>query len=173
MHERLAKIRGVTVSNQVIKTLEDRGWIEVIGHKDVVGRPSLLATTRQFLDDLGLRSLEELPALADAASAQAAAALLDQRAIEFGAAALEAAPSAGESAPVPNEVLLLSEAAPSDAAPSDAAPPVEASSAEPPPTDPVTPSHETPADDARLVADEAPATPASPESSEGNSLEQR
>lgn len=57
-------IRGVTVSSQIIKTLEDRGWIEVIGHRDGPGRPGLLGTTRQFLDDLGLRALDELPALA-------------------------------------------------------------------------------------------------------------
>lgn len=56
-------IRGVTVSSQVIKTLEERGWIDVVGHRDVPGRPALLATTRQLLDDLGLRSLEELPQL--------------------------------------------------------------------------------------------------------------
>lgn len=56
-------IRGVTVSSQIIKTLEDRGWIEVIGHRDGPGRPGLLGTTRQFLDDLGLRALDELPAL--------------------------------------------------------------------------------------------------------------
>lgn len=56
-------IRGVTVSSQIIKTLEDRGWIEVIGHRDGPGRPGLLGTTKQFLDDLGLRSLDELPAI--------------------------------------------------------------------------------------------------------------
>lgn len=56
-------IRGVTVSSQVIKTLEQRGWIDVVGHRDVPGRPALLATTRQLLDDLGLLSLEELPQL--------------------------------------------------------------------------------------------------------------
>lgn len=56
-------IRGVTVSSQIVKTLEDRGWIEVIGHRDGPGRPSLLGTTKQFLDDLGLRALDELPAL--------------------------------------------------------------------------------------------------------------
>lgn len=63
-------IRGVTVSTQVIKTLEERGWIETVGHREVPGRPALLATTRAFLDDLGLRSLQELPPLAngDAAS---------------------------------------------------------------------------------------------------------
>ncbi len=56
-------IRGVAVNSQTIKLLEDRGWVDVIGHRDVPGRPALLATTRQFLDDLGLASLEELPAL--------------------------------------------------------------------------------------------------------------
>ncbi|MFA7680847.1 MAG: SMC-Scp complex subunit ScpB, partial [Pigmentiphaga sp.] len=56
-------IRGVTVSTQVVKALEDRDWIEVIGHREAPGRPALFATTRAFLDDLGLRSLDELPAL--------------------------------------------------------------------------------------------------------------
>ena len=56
-------IRGVTVSTNVVKTLEDRGWIEVIGHREAPGRPALFATTKIFLDDLGLRSLEELPIL--------------------------------------------------------------------------------------------------------------
>ncbi|HEX7639873.1 MAG TPA: SMC-Scp complex subunit ScpB, partial [Burkholderiaceae bacterium] len=56
-------IRGVVVGSQIIKQLEDRGWVEVIGHRDAPGRPSLFATTRQFLDDLGLNSLDQLPAL--------------------------------------------------------------------------------------------------------------
>lgn len=56
-------IRGVTVNSLTIKQLEDRGWIEVIGHRDTVGRPALFATTRQFLDDLGLSSLDQLPVL--------------------------------------------------------------------------------------------------------------
>lgn len=54
-------IRGVTVNSLTIKQLEDRGWIEVIGHRETVGRPSLFATTRQFLDDMGLASLDQLP----------------------------------------------------------------------------------------------------------------
>jgi segregation and condensation protein B len=54
-------IRGVTVNSALIKQLEDRGWVEVIGYRDTVGRPALLATTRQFLDDLGLHSLDQLP----------------------------------------------------------------------------------------------------------------
>jgi len=56
-------IRGVTVSTNVIKSLEARGWIDTVGYRDVPGRPGLYATTRRFLDDLGLRSLQELPPL--------------------------------------------------------------------------------------------------------------
>jgi segregation and condensation protein B len=56
-------IRGVTVSSQIIRTLEERSWIEVLGHRDAPGRPALFGTTKQFLDDLGLRSLDELPAV--------------------------------------------------------------------------------------------------------------
>jgi len=58
-------IRGVTINTTVIKQLEDRGWVEVIGHRETVGRPGLYATTRQFLDDLGLTSLDQLPTLQD------------------------------------------------------------------------------------------------------------
>ena len=64
-------IRGVTVNTQLIKQLEDRGWVEVIGHREIVGRPGLYATTRQFLDDLGLESLDQLPVL-ESPSEQAA-----------------------------------------------------------------------------------------------------
>lgn len=56
-------IRGVVVNSALLKQLEERGWIEVIGHRDTVGRPALLATTRQFLDDLGLQSLDQLPTI--------------------------------------------------------------------------------------------------------------
>lgn len=59
----IEEIRGVMVSPQVIKTLEERGWIESIGHRETPGRPALFATTKAFLDDLGLRSLDELPPL--------------------------------------------------------------------------------------------------------------
>jgi segregation and condensation protein B len=58
-------IRGVAVSTNVIKTLEDRQWIEVVGHRETPGRPALYATTKTFLDDLGLTSVAELPPLAD------------------------------------------------------------------------------------------------------------
>ena len=56
-------IRGVTVASQIIKQLEDRGWVEAIGYRESPGRPALLATTKQFLDDLGFASLEQLPLL--------------------------------------------------------------------------------------------------------------
>ena len=68
-------IRGVVVSSQIMKQLEDRGWIEAIGHRDGPGRPSLYATTRQFLDDLGLDSLDKLPALDGATTPQMLASL--------------------------------------------------------------------------------------------------
>src|SRR5688572_6455761 len=60
-------VRGVVVSTQIIQTLEARGWIDVVGHRETPGRPALYATTRKFLDDLGLRSLQELPPLEEIA----------------------------------------------------------------------------------------------------------
>jgi len=68
-------IRGVSVSSQIVRALEERGWIETIGHRDAPGRPALLGTTRQFLDDLGLRALDELPPLASAQMTEAFAGL--------------------------------------------------------------------------------------------------
>ena len=59
----IEEIRGVTVSSQIIRTLEERGWIETVGHRDVPGRPALYATTKRFLSDLNLRALSELPPL--------------------------------------------------------------------------------------------------------------
>ena len=61
----IEEIRGVTVSPNILKTLETRGWIDSVGHRETPGRPELFATTRRFLDDLGLRSLTELPALTE------------------------------------------------------------------------------------------------------------
>ena len=74
-------IRGVTINSLLLKQLEDRGWVEVIGHRETVGRPALYATTRQFLDDLGVESLDQLPARE---SVPDQLAMLDQ--IEFGTA---------------------------------------------------------------------------------------
>ena len=78
-------IRGVTVSSPIVKQLEDRGWIEAIGYREAPGRPALYATTRQFLDDLGLASLDQLPPISgtDAASAMMA---LERTAPIFGEA---------------------------------------------------------------------------------------
>ena len=74
-------IRGVTVNSLIIKQLEDRGWVEVIGHRESAGRPALLATTRQFLDDLGLASLEQLPLLDTPAQQARARAAMEQGAL--------------------------------------------------------------------------------------------
>ncbi len=90
-------IRGVTINSLLLKQLEDRGWVEVIGHRETVGRPGLYATTRQFLDDLGVESLDQLPAM-DSNDGQAS--MLEQ--IEFGLAG----PASGEQA------LALEEAVP-------------------------------------------------------------
>jgi segregation and condensation protein B len=79
-------IRGVTINSMILKQLEDRGWVEVIGHRETVGRPALYATTRQFLDDLGVESLDQLPVMDSSA---APVLMLDQ--IEFGLASAESA----------------------------------------------------------------------------------
>lgn len=63
----IEEIRGVAVSSQIIRTLEERGWIETVGHRDVPGRPALYATSKRFLADLNLRSLSELPPLPEVA----------------------------------------------------------------------------------------------------------
>jgi len=78
----IEEIRGVAVSSNVMKQLEDRGWVEVIGHKETVGRPGLYATTKQFLDDLSLTNLQSLPILEDSAP-MAAAEQLGQAVMEF------------------------------------------------------------------------------------------
>ena len=74
-------IRGVTINSLILKQLEDRGWIEVIGHRETVGRPALFATTRQFLDDLGLASLDQLPPLDSSDVQESALGRLDFEAL--------------------------------------------------------------------------------------------
>ena len=88
-------IRGVTVNSLIIKQLEDRGWIEVIGHRETVGRPALFATTRQFLDDLGLQSLDQLPMLEETQAQQSLFKALD------GEEGAEAPAVEGQAAEVP------------------------------------------------------------------------
>ncbi len=91
----IEEIRGVAVSSNVMKQLEDRGWVEVIGHKETIGRPGLYATTKQFLDDLSLTNLQSLPLLEDAAP-MAAAEHIGQAVIEFDSANNVAAEEASD-----------------------------------------------------------------------------
>ena len=112
-------IRGVAVSAQIIQSLENRGWIDAVGHREAPGRPALYATTKTFLDDLGLRSLQELPPLEEVARTlqlepapnqqEQAAEVLD--AVSHGQAGEEPAPAGGEEAELA--------AAPADQAPAD------------------------------------------------------
>lgn len=100
-------IRGVTISSNILKQLEDRGWVEVIGHRETVGRPGLYATTRQFLDDLGLASLDALPPLEAADLPQDMLGLLDFGEATDGALAVPEAEAPAQT--VPAEVLTRSE----------------------------------------------------------------
>jgi segregation and condensation protein B len=111
----IEEIRGVTVSSQTIKLLEDRGWIEAIGHRDVPGRPALFATTRQFLDDLGLTSLDQLPPLQQMAKDSIQGGMLpEMQAFEAGMQeSLDRMPSdVAEVAPVPDVVEVSYNASP-------------------------------------------------------------
>jgi segregation and condensation protein B len=101
-------IRGVTINSLIIKQLEDRGWIEVIGHRETVGRPALFATTRQFLDDLGLASLDQLPPL-EASEIQESA--LDRLDFEALSSSLQPEPAAETDE---KEILSLPESAASN-----------------------------------------------------------
>ena len=87
-------IRGVQVGSNIVKQLEDRGWVEAIGYRESPGRPALLATTKAFLDDLGLQSLDQLPALdgIDGLSASLVAPEADATEPSQAALALESAP---------------------------------------------------------------------------------
>lgn len=118
-------IRGVTVASQIIKQLEDRGWVEAIGYRESPGRPALFATTKQFLDDLGLASLEQLPlldgglgdgaVLAEALAAQPT--LLDPQA----SLGLEADAQANAPTDAPTDAQIDADVAAQAEAPADAA----------------------------------------------------
>lgn len=172
-------IRGVTVASQIIKQLEDRGWIEAIGFREAPGRPALFATTRQFLDDLGVASLEQLPAIERGAGGDAlagalagesaqlelqAALALDERSAQ---APDDAAADHGDSAEPPtasadaDSVAVAEPAATSDpsSAPADAAansePAVERVPGAPPDASSSAPAPESP----EPAADAAPMEP--------------
>ena len=89
-------IRGVAVSTNIVKTLLEREWVRVVGQRDVPGRPSLYATTRQFLDYFGLRSLDELPTLAELKDMESLDGELVLEPPAEGAEAVAGAPSAAE-----------------------------------------------------------------------------
>jgi segregation and condensation protein B len=121
----IEEIRGVTVNSQTIKMLEERGWIETIGHRDVPGRPALFASTKQFLDDLGLTSLDQLPPLQQVATGevqsgallelqaleQGLSSNLDQGAIDFAAGDEPGAPDVGKNDAVGEELESEQESA--------------------------------------------------------------
>ncbi len=115
-------IRGVTINSLILKQLEDRGWVEAIGHREAPGRPALFATTRQFLDDLGLESLDQLPLLDHPArQSEVFAALVDNDLATHGArSANDAQPELRivESGPVP---LAAAMTPPQSTQPSEAA----------------------------------------------------
>ncbi len=107
-------IRGVVVSTQIVKQLEDRAWIEVIGYREAPGRPALYATTQQFLDDLGLNSLEQLPELeAGQAPSAAVAEAAGLQGLLLEAEAEAEAPQAIESEAAPEAHLAVAEPTPS------------------------------------------------------------
>jgi segregation and condensation protein B len=108
-------IRGVTINTQILKQLEDRGWVEVIGHRESVGRPGLYATTRHFLDDLGLSSLDQLPLIGSAEGQVAALANLNTP-NEVNSQATLSLDDAMEAAEVPMESVSEAELPESDVA---------------------------------------------------------
>jgi len=107
-------IRGVVVTGPIIKQLEDRGWVEAIGYREAPGRPALLATTRQFLDDLGLASLDQLPLLEGVGAAEPFGQVLEAQPSLLDAVADRAEVDAAPSAP-PEAPIASAEAAPAPA----------------------------------------------------------
>jgi segregation and condensation protein B len=120
-------IRGVTINTMILKQLEDRGWVEVIGHREAPGRPALFATTRQFLDDLGLASLDQLPVLESPSQQMAALAGLAvgdedvQPALPIGPDETGGDAPDAAAAPATDEIPLAAADAPPEE-PGDAAP---------------------------------------------------
>ena len=157
-------IRGVMVGSQIIKQLEDRGWIEAIGHRDAPGRPSLFATTRQFLDDLGLASLDQLPALEGGQAPTDALADLQPSLLGEVQGSLELAPTLDDGSEAANDGDAgepTVEAAANDAAAEVAGEAVEAPSDADAIDTPPEADAGDPGDEAALAAD-LPAAPTAP-----------
>lgn len=115
-------IRGVTINAQILKQLEDRGWVEVIGHREAPGRPGLYATTRQFLDDLGLASLDQLPMLenpAQQADVFAGLAAGEADAVQPALAIDGDGENEAEAAPAPQEASAADDAPAAEASAAD------------------------------------------------------
>jgi segregation and condensation protein B len=149
-------IRGVMVGSQIIKQLEDRGWIEAIGHRDAPGRPSLFATTRQFLDDLGLASLDQLPTLEGGQVPTDALADLQPSLLGEVQGSLELAPTLDDGAAVEAPPAGESDREPVDV--------VDAVAGSEPPADLIAPPDEAamPAEVPATSAEAAPVHPAEP-----------
>ena len=154
-------IRGVVVASQIIKQLEDRGWVEAIGHRETPGRPALYATTKAFLDDLGLASLEQLPALDVGSEPPAFEALQGQLldAPDDMPAETTPAESAAETATEAAEAEQLALVPADD--PSSADEPADADPAAPVEPDPL-PSETASAEPPAAPAETSPAEPAPP-----------
>jgi segregation and condensation protein B len=168
----IEEIRGVTVNSQTIKMLEERGWIEAIGHRDVPGRPALFATTRQFLDDLGLGSLEQLPPLQQVSKGDMqGGVLLEMQALENEmqvrldqgtldpSAAADEMPVADDSPLSPPTVPPNEAAGPTDPVASQ---PEHGTAAPAPAAAVVEKSGESPAPDSAAAAPANPTTPSEP-----------
>jgi segregation and condensation protein B len=108
-------IRGVTINSLILKQLEDRGWVEVIGHRETVGRPALYATTRQFLDDLGLASLDQLPLIETPAQQAALVDALERASGEQQGLPIDAVPEAEALAEGDADASAMAELEPAEA----------------------------------------------------------
>ncbi|MGJ7606575.1 SMC-Scp complex subunit ScpB [Variovorax sp. LT1R20] len=153
-------IRGVTINSLILKQLEDRGWVEVIGHRETVGRPALYATTRQFLDDLGLASLDQLPLIETPAQQAALVDALEQASGNQPGLPMDAIPESDADASADGDAEAMPEEAPIPAGDSvEAAPEVLEAAAAQVAEDAVSAE----ADEAPLPAPDEAASPAEAE----------
>lgn len=161
-------IRGVVVASQIIKQLEDRGWVEAIGHRETPGRPALYATTKSFLDDLGLSSLEQLPALDVGSEPPAFEALQGQLldAPEEAPAELPATEPAVAAVAVPGDEAPLPDPAPAAEPPSALLPPADPRPADAMAAEPADPAETSPPQAMSADPDTLPREPALPAASD-------